>query len=108
MKPFEIYAQAHYARQTEPSYHGEFTLHGVEITMFGSPDDPLGERVVRTITDLAQLEPLAAECAAAFGRSCVVFMGPTDRRARKPRGFEAAISAASERFRDVPPKAVAS
>lgn len=86
MKPFEVRLMA-----MPSECDGPF----ISTNLFS----PRARKVTKTITSLAELEPLSAELAAELGEGCVVWIGPANNRARKPNGFDAETSRLGKVFR---------
>lgn len=86
MKPFEVRLCA-----MPSTYDGMFVS-----TLLMSPRE---RKAVKTITSLAELEPLSAEIAAELGEPCVVWIGAENERARKPSGFDRETSRLAKVFR---------
>ena len=87
MKPFEVRLCA-----MPSSYDGMF----ISTHLFS----PRQLRETHTITHLDELEIRSAELAQRLGETCVVWIGPENERARKPRGFDAECERLAKIFRD--------
>ncbi len=85
-----------------------FTVHKAELSRDGLLITNLsheGDAVRREVATLAEIEPIAAELASAYGSPCAVWVGVAN-NGRKPRGFDAAARLVDRKFRNEPAQSV--